>query len=79
MIEWEVVHECDEEDGNPTQWVAEIHSKRYGKYAWIDLLPNGDYLISASRQDKIKVIARHLPKAKAWVSSYMLYADGYEM
>jgi hypothetical protein len=78
MIKWEVVHECDEDDGSSTQWAAEIHSSKYGKYAWIDLLPNGDYLISSSKQDKIKVISRSLQRAKAWVTSYMLYAGGFE-
>lgn len=29
---WEVVHECDDENGNPTQWASEINHPRYGKY-----------------------------------------------
>lgn len=34
-LKWITVHECDEENGNPTQWALEINHSRYGKYCWI--------------------------------------------
>ena len=33
MKEWHIIHECDTENGTPTQWSKEIN----GQYVWIDL------------------------------------------
>lgn len=33
---WEVIHESDDENGNPTQWCKEINHPKYGKYVWIN-------------------------------------------
>lgn len=40
-LNWNIVHECDDEDGNPTQWSSEINHPKYGKYCWINDM--GDY------------------------------------
>lgn len=33
VMDWEIVHECDTEDGQPAQWVKKINHPKYGKYA----------------------------------------------
>lgn len=35
-LQWEIIHECDDEEGNPAQWCAEINHPKYGKYCWIN-------------------------------------------
>lgn len=35
-LNWKIVHECDNEDGSPTQWATEINHPKYGKYCWIN-------------------------------------------
>ncbi len=35
-LQWEIIHECDMDDGTPTQWCAEINHPKYGKYCWIN-------------------------------------------
>ena len=30
-LNWNIVHKCDDEDGNPTQWSSEINHPKYGK------------------------------------------------
>lgn len=40
-LNWEIIHECDDEDGKPTQWCAEINHPKYGKYCWINDIGTG--------------------------------------
>lgn len=35
-LKWNIVHECDDDNGNPTQWAAEINHPDYGRFVWID-------------------------------------------
>ena len=28
---WEIIHECDTEEGDPAQWCMEINHDKYGK------------------------------------------------
>lgn len=35
-LKWKIIHESDDEDGNPTQWSTEINHPKYGKYCWIN-------------------------------------------
>lgn len=37
MKEWHIIHECDTENGTPTQWSKEIDHPKYGQYVWIEL------------------------------------------
>lgn len=36
-LDFEVIHESDDDEGNPTLWGAEVNSHHYGKYMWIEL------------------------------------------
>lgn len=43
MKEWHIIHECDTENGTPTQWSKEIDHPKYGQYVWIELTYNNTY------------------------------------
>ena len=34
-LNWKVIHDCDEEDGTPTCWAAEINHQLHGNWCWI--------------------------------------------
>lgn len=33
-LNWQVVNDCNDENGNPTAWALAINSPTYGKYCW---------------------------------------------
>lgn len=72
-LNWNIVHECDDEDGNPTQWVSEIKHPQYGKYCWISNA--GEYFsVEVNRGGlKFKELAKckSLASAKRWVSTQL--------
>ena len=41
-LKCEVIHECDDENGNPTEWAAEVNHPKYGKFCWIDDMSDND-------------------------------------
>lgn len=70
MKEWHIIHECDTEEGNPTQWAKEIN----GQYVWIDLLdPEGFYEVCIESNGNYKhlVTCKSLTSAKRWVTRYL--------
>lgn len=69
---WEVVHECDDENGNPTQWASEINHPRYGKYCWIS--DTGECFIVEVYDGEFEELARckSLASAKRWVSTQLM-------
>ena len=34
-LTWDIIHESDDENGNPSLWATEIDHKDYGRFAWI--------------------------------------------
>lgn len=32
---WDIIHECDDDNGQPTCWSKEINHPKHGKYVWI--------------------------------------------
>lgn len=70
--QWNIVHECDDEDGNPTQWASEINHPKYGKYCWINDM--GDcFNIEVNCGKFIELMrCRTLVSAKKWVTSQLL-------
>lgn len=52
-LEWEIVHDADDEEGNPTMWVAVINHPLYGKYVWISEYPDGDYHVEVDRKSVV--------------------------
>ncbi len=71
-LNWIVIHECDDEDGNPTQWAAEINHSKYGRNCWINDM--GDYFnIEIEKFGYFIEIARckSLARAKKWVATFL--------
>lgn len=72
-MNWHPVLECDDEDGKPSVWVAEVNSEKYGRYVWISDAGDNDFEITTSRygsdlgSDPLKV-CKSLASAKRWVS-----------
>lgn len=74
-LEWEIVHDADDEEGNPTMWVAVINHPLYGKYVWISEYPDGDYHVEVDvggDDMTTKKICKSLAAAKRWVTMNML-------
>lgn len=69
MWKWNVVHECDDDNGNPTEWSCRELESTYG-YVWIDELENGYGVITEEHQimgyDYI-FVGKSLEVAKRWV------------
>ena len=71
---WEVIHECDDEDGNPTCWSMNIDHEKYGRFVWITFGSNDKYNIEVNRDgfDKTLLQCKTLTSAKRWVTSNIL-------
>lgn len=76
---WEIVHDCDDDEGNPSSWSLEINHEKHGKYIWISLYPDGRYKVEAlwyygvSLDDpKILADCKSLTSAKRWVTMNLL-------
>lgn len=67
-LKWKIVHECDDEDGNPTQWALEINHSKYGKFCWINNME--DYFgIEVDYGELIELKqCKSLASAKRWVT-----------
>ena len=70
-LNWKIIHECDDEDGNPAQWVTEINHTKYGKYCWINDM--GDYFgVEVDCEGFIELAkCKSLPSAKRWVTTQL--------
>ena len=74
-LNWNIVHECDDEDGNPTQWSSEINHPKYGKYCWINDM--GDYFgvevdYGGFTEFTELVECKSLISAKRWVATQLI-------
>lgn len=70
--QWKIVHECDDDNGNPTQWSLEINHSKYGKYCWITDME--DYFsVEVDHGEFIELKqCKSLISAKRWVSMNLL-------
>ena len=68
--EWEIIHDSDDEEGNPTCWFTSIDNKKYGKRCWIS--DNGEgFDIEVDFNTKVIITimtCKTLTSAKRWVS-----------
>ena len=57
-LDFEVIHESDDDEGNPTLWGAEVNSHHYGKFMWIELSDVDGYydLVYNAGGDRYKTI-----------------------
>lgn len=67
---WNVVHDCDSEDGSPTCWTKRIDHPTYGKFVWISQYSDEEYAIEVIPVNNIKVltVCKSLSSAKRWVT-----------
>lgn len=70
-ISWNVIHECDDGNGNPTSWAGHM---RNGKIIWIDKISDHEYGITdnGNRTDDYMKICRSLTSSKRWVTTNLL-------
>ncbi len=71
-VKWNIIHECDDENGNPCQWIAEINHYKYGKYVWINDM--GSYFnVEVDYGGFIELVrCKSLTSAKRWITMYLL-------
>lgn len=73
-LTWKIIHESDDEYGDPTQWYTEINHPKYGKYCWINDMY--DYFTVEVDYDygDFTELARckSLASAKRWVATYLM-------
>lgn len=66
---WEIVHDCDEEDGTHTCWVLKVSE---GVFYWINENSNGTFDITGHDADTILMNCKSLTSAKRWVTMNLL-------
>ena len=71
-LTWNIVHECDDEEGNPVQWATEINHPKYGKYCWINDM--GDYFgVEVDYGGFTELFkCKSLISAKRWVTTHLM-------
>lgn len=76
-VNWDIIHECDDEDGNPTCWATEINHPKYGKYVWISKNSDNHYDVEVNYDSfnssftKL-VTCKSLTSAKRWTTKNLL-------
>ena len=71
-LNWQVIHDCDAENGNPTTWAAEINHSRYGKYCWItDMGKHFSVEVDCGAFEELAK-CKTLVSAKRWVSAHLM-------
>lgn len=79
-LEWEIIHDSDDESGNPTLWSARIDSDRYGKFIWIEKSDIGYDVVCRSGSDNWYVLDsfKSLGRAKRYVDDLLDDIDELE-
>lgn len=74
-IRWSVVHDADDDKGNPTIWSASIN----GRFWWICLNHEGRFTCEIKRGEDYSCLAvcKSLSSAKRWVNiNHWKYQEG---
>lgn len=73
MLKWNIIHEMDNETGDPTCWAAEINSPEYGKFIWITLDDLDRYNVEISTEEEFETLVscKSLSSAKRWITRYI--------
>ena len=71
-LEWRIIHESDDDNGNPTSWAAEIDHPIHGKYCWIT--DEGDHFRVEVDHGSMETLAmcKTLTSAKRWVTQHLM-------
>ena len=67
--QWNVVHDCDGEDGTPSVWSLKIGDNQY---YWIDETPDNTFNVIDTDGKTVLKNCRSLRSAKRWVAVYLL-------
>lgn len=67
---WNIIHECDDDNGQPTCWSKEINHQKYGKYVWISKESDSMYAVEVIPYTDTRVLmtCKSLASAKRWVT-----------
>lgn len=68
---WTVIHDCDDDDGNPTCWARRIDGK-HGRFVWITM-HNNRFDVEVMPYDDVVVLktCTSLASAKRWAASHV--------
>ena len=66
---WEIVHDCDLEDGTPTTWSIKVRPK---KFYWICETADNTFEVIDSDAHTILMSCKTLRSAKRWVTMNLL-------
>lgn len=67
--EWTVVHESDDDNGNPTLWAIEAEER---KFFWIELNSKGIYAVIDHDAQTLLKECKSLSSAKRWAAIHLL-------
>ena len=67
--EWSIVHECDLDDGTPTEWSLEVAD---GKFYWIAEMSDGTFDVVDYDARTVLMNCKTLSSAKRWVTMNLL-------
>ena len=67
--EWKVVHDCDLDDGTPTEWSLEVAK---GKFYWIAEASDGIFNVINHDAHTVLMTCKTLTSAKKWVEMNLL-------
>ena len=67
--EWNIVHDCDLDDGTPTEWSLKVSD---GKFYWIAEVSDGTFDVIDHDAHAILMNCKTLASAKRWVTINLL-------
>lgn len=70
---WEIIHDADTEEGEPTTWSMEINHEKYGKFVWVCQYDINDFRVEVDLGDFVELVTcKSLASAKRWVTMNLL-------
>ena len=66
---WNIVHDCDLEDGTPTEWSLKVTDD---KFYWIDEMSDGTFDVIDHDAHTVLMNCKTLASAKRWVTINLL-------
>jgi len=69
--QWNVVHDCDTEEGKPTCCAKRIDHPTYGQFVWISEYSDNQFAVEVIpiTETKVLAICKSLSSAKRWVTT----------
>lgn len=70
---WDIIHDCDDDEGQPTCWAKEVNHYRYGRYVWISKQGDTEYAVKVIPDTDTKTLmtCKSLASAKRWVAIHI--------